>query len=175
MCSTSDISRRSMIGRHNLTSQLTVKFCILRERKTIVDKHSLRTLAACSSTPTSRRAPRGHSKSCRHMRCLSQPGEGFPRRPKKRSDWEVGPAFDLSQEQAVCMQLQVMGYFVRAHTQPTVLTDTISSVHINCLACRHFNKMTSPHLIMALRCYIALQISTRLQEAAISGEQTAQS
>lgn len=51
-----------------------------------------------------RRKPCGPRKSA----CASQKADkNFAFGPRKRSDWQLGPSFELDREQAVQMQLQV--------------------------------------------------------------------
>ena len=70
--------------------------------------------ASCHGTAQRRGSESRHGLSYKRalvprcLLCRSGLGGEFPIRPRKRSDWQLGPAFDLSQEQAVEMQLQVV-------------------------------------------------------------------
>lgn len=100
----------SMLGTHSLPKQVSATSAVSLGRKTSLNSGTWR-LTSCFGVRTALCKAckfRTVSRSTPHVRCLSKAGEEFPIRPKKRSDWELGPAFDLSQEQAVCMQLQVM-------------------------------------------------------------------
>jgi len=100
----------SMLGTHNLPKPLSATSAKSLGRRRSPSSGTWR-LTSCFGIRTALCKAckfRTVSRSNGHARCLSKAGEEFPIRPKKRSDWELGPAFDLSQEQAVCMQLKVM-------------------------------------------------------------------
>lgn len=99
----------SMLGTHNLPKQAYTTSAISFGRKTLPSRGTRRSTSCCGVRTALGKACKFRTvgRSTRHVRCLSKAGEEFPIRPKKRSDWELGPAFDLSQEQAVCMQLKV--------------------------------------------------------------------
>ncbi|DBA71259.1 TPA: hypothetical protein ACH3X2_011077 [Trebouxia sp. C0005] len=99
-----------MLGTHNLPKQAYTTSAISFGRKTLPSRGTRRSTSCCGVRTALGKACKFRTvgRSTRHVRCLSKAGEEFPIRPKKRSDWELGPAFDLSQEQAVCMQLKAL-------------------------------------------------------------------
>lgn len=120
----------SMPGTHNLPKQASATSAVSLAR---VRSPNAGTLTSCFGIRTALCKAgkfRTISRSTGHVRCLSKAGEEFPIRPKKRSDWELGPAFDLSQEQAVCMQLKVM-IVEHQHCVLTRLKLSLGSRHIS--------------------------------------------
>ena len=101
----------SMLGTHELPKPASAISVKLLDRRRSPSSGTWR-LTSCFGNRTALCKAckfRTVSRSTGHARCLAKAGEEFPIRPKKRSDWELGPAFNLSQEQAVCMQLKVIG------------------------------------------------------------------
>ncbi len=121
----------SMLGTHNLPKQVSATSAVWLGRSRSPNTGTRR-LTSCFGNRTALcKAGRFRtiSRLTEHVQCLSKAGEEFPIRPKKRSDWELGPAFDLSQEQAVCMQLQVIVWHQHCLLAPLKLS--MRSQHIS--------------------------------------------
>ena len=103
------------------------------------------------------------SHSERKVACTSQKADdSFAFKPRKRADWQDGPSFELTREQAVLKQLQVLASvqcFSAAPTQ-TRLYDRL------CKA------TTSLHRITASKFCTALPTSIRSPEAYTLGDCT---